>query len=486
MAGSFDDLLFGTKAENGSKPQAALDNVIPIIPIDGDAETSRRRRYAAKALEDEASSVSTAPEGTRNHTLNKAAFTLRRFVTAGILSADLVNDTLAAAARLNGLTDKEIRATLGSAERGADAKPRDKPAVPPPDPARSGVIEVDRGQLLGTTPEAEAEEEHGLKFVDGASFVLDIPDTIPALWGSGDQVLWAEGESLMIAGPMGLGKTTLAGQLIRAQLGIGDGELLGLPVTQRERILYLAMDRPAQIARAMGRQFGDEHRSILAERLIIWKGPPPGDIAKNPALLHYLAQKAGADTVYVDSLKDAAIGLSEDEVGAGYNRARQQLLANGCQLAELHHTVKHGVGGGAPTNVADVYGSAWLTNGTGSIILLSGEPGDPIVGFKHPRQPAEEVGPFQLLHDQAAGTITINHQTSLVDMVAHCGPEGLTAKGAAIALFDTDRPSKGQVEKARRRLERLEEDGLIVCCASPNANGGKPSAVWFPAARRPS
>ena len=29
----------------------------------------------------------------------------------------------------------------------------------------------------------------------------------------------------------------------------------------------------------------------------------------------------GADTVYLDSVKDAAIGLSDDAVGAGYNRA---------------------------------------------------------------------------------------------------------------------------------------------------------------------
>ena len=71
-------------------------------------------------------------------------------------------------------------------------------------------------------------------------------------------------------------------------------------------------------------------------------------------------------------------------------------------------------------------------------------------------------------------------------MVAHCGPEGLTARGAAVALFDCERPTRGQVEKARRRLERLEQDGEIVCCDVPSGSGGKPSAVWFPAVRRPS
>lgn len=478
METDWEDLMFGPK-EAAPPP---LRPVADVIPIDSDAETTRQRRYAQKALDDEANNVATAPAGTRNHTLNRAAFSLRRFVTDGILTDDQVNQALTSAARLNGLHDSEIRATLGSAERGANAKPRDRPAVPPPT-LNGSVTEVSTDQIVAAGDDSDGAP---FVFIDGASFVLDIPDAIPALWGTGDQVLWADGESLMIAGPMGLGKTTLAGQLIRAQLGIGQTELLGLPVAPRERVLYLAMDRPAQIARAMARQFGPEHRDVLAEKLIIWRGPPPADIAKNPILLAKLAKLAGADTVYVDSLKDAAIGLSEDEVGAGYNRARQHALAEGIQVCELHHTVKRGPGGAAPTNVADVYGSAWLTNGTGSIILLAGEPGDPIVGFKHPRQPAEEVGPFQLMHDQAAGTITVNHETSLTDMVAHCGPEGLTARGAACALFDTERPSRGQIEKARRRLERLAQDDLVVCCESPREGGGKPIQVWYPPVRRSS
>ena len=61
--------------------------------------------------------------------------------------------------------------------------------------------------------------------------ILDEPDTPPAVWGDGESILWAEGESLIIAGPDGVGKTTLAGQLIRARLGIGDGLVLGMAVT---------------------------------------------------------------------------------------------------------------------------------------------------------------------------------------------------------------------------------------------------------------
>jgi hypothetical protein len=256
-----------------------------------------------------------------------------------------------------------------------------------------------------------------------------------------------------------------------------------MPVAGRPgKILYLAMDRPAQIARAFGRQFTEDERQVLAERLLIWKGPPPADIAKNPELLAELAAAAGADTVYLDSVKDAAIGLSEDEVGAGYNRARQLLLTHGVQLAELHHTIKRGANGAAPTTAADIYGSAWLTNGTGSIIMLSGDPGDPIVGFRHIRQPAEEVGPFRMLHDQDTGALSIYHVVDLVEMAKAARADGLTAKGAAAALFEKDKPTAGEIEKARRRLDKLTAAGNLMCLkgASGGESGGAP-ASWFAA-----
>ena len=91
--------------------------------------------------------------------------------------------------------------------------------------------------------------------------------------------------------------------------------------------------------------------------------------------------------VIVDSLKDAAVRLSEDAVGAQWNRARQHLLAQGCQVLELHHSTKRGPAGAPISGVADIYGSTWLTSGCGSIILLTGEPGDPIVSFRHVKQP---------------------------------------------------------------------------------------------------
>lgn len=148
--------------------------------------------------------------------------------------------------------------------------------------------------------------------------ILDEPETPPAVWGDGESIVWAEGESLIIAGPDGVGKTTLAGQLIRARLGIGDGMVLGMAVTPgKKNVLLLSMDRPRQARRALRRQFTRDDRDILDEKLRIWQGPPPADLARSPSMLTQLAALADADTIVIDSLKDAALRLADDETGSG-------------------------------------------------------------------------------------------------------------------------------------------------------------------------
>jgi replicative DNA helicase len=268
---------------------------------------------------------------------------------------------------------------------------------------------------------------------------------------------------------------------MHARLGLTN-QLLGYPVAPTNgTILYLAMDRPKQVARAARRIFTEEERDLLATRVKIWPGPPPADIARTPELLLRLADAADAETVFLDSIKDAAIGLSEDEVGAGYNRARQYLLRDGRQLCEQHHTVKRGQSG-PPTTVNDIYGSAWLANGTGSILLLTGDPGDPIVRMRHIRCPAAEIGPYQLIHDQQAGTVTIYRAADLLELVRACGADGLTAREAAATMFSIDIPTDAQIEKARRKLAKLENDGLLVSNPGLPGRGVKPS-VWFLADR---
>ena len=115
--------------------------------------------------------------------------------------------------------------------------------------------------------------------------ILTAPDTPRAVWGRDTDVLWARGEGLLIYGPDGTGKTTLAGNLLRALLAV-DGEyseVLGLPVTPLRpgtRALYLAMDRPYQAARRLRQALAGATEDQLA-RLHLWHGPPGADLARD-------------------------------------------------------------------------------------------------------------------------------------------------------------------------------------------------------------
>lgn len=298
-------------------------------------------------------------------------------------------------------------------------------------------------------------------FARGGSFILDTPADPQPIWGRPGEVLMADGEALIIAGGQGLGKTTLAQQLALGRAGLVEYDnLLGLPIQPgQRRVLYLAMDRPRQAARSFRRMVREAMRGELDERIVVWQGPPPLDLARNTALLLAMCREADADTVIVDSLKDAAIGLSDDEVGAGYNRARQTAVAAGVQLVELHHNRKTLNGAKAERpNIDDLYGSTWLPSGAGSVLLLTGAPGDPIVGLHHLKQPADEVGPLQVIHDHETGRSQVWHATDLVLLARNFG--GLSAIEAARALFDSATAS--DKEKARRRLVSLERSGQLV------------------------
>lgn len=295
----------------------------------------------------------------------------------------------------------------------------------------------------------------------GSQFILDTPAEVPAVWGDGGRVLWARGEPLLIVGPAGVGKTTLAQQLTLARHGAGPGELLGLPVsTDARRVLYVAADRPAQAARSFRRMVGEGDRAAL-DHLAVHRGPLPFDLAATPAGLAEYAQSREAGTVVIDSLKDVALDLSKDETGSRVNLALQECVARGIEVAALHHQRKEQAGAGKPRSLADVYGSTWITAGAGSVIGLWGEPGDPVVELRHLKQPAAEVGPMRLAHDHAHGATSIHDAPDVLDLLKR-GQGGISAPDAARALFDISKPSQPQIEKARRKLDRFVENGDAI------------------------
>ncbi|MEE8214758.1 MAG: bifunctional DNA primase/polymerase [Alphaproteobacteria bacterium] len=89
--------------------------------------------YAEAALEREAEAVANATEGTRNHTLTKAAHALGQFVGSGALSAERVESELTRAALHAGLDPGETRNSIASGLSAGVAKPREVPERVPRD-----------------------------------------------------------------------------------------------------------------------------------------------------------------------------------------------------------------------------------------------------------------------------------------------------------------------------------------------------------------
>jgi hypothetical protein len=108
-------------AELAAQPSAppSLRPVVPLRPADG---------YAAAAVRAEMRILADAPAGTRNHELNRSAFSLGQLVAAEMLDEDQVSAALLRAAERNGLlADDGIRqceATIRSGLRAGMANPR--------------------------------------------------------------------------------------------------------------------------------------------------------------------------------------------------------------------------------------------------------------------------------------------------------------------------------------------------------------------------
>ncbi len=92
------------RPEGQSPSSSRLENVTPSS-----------NRYAAAALRAEVDEVARAAPGTRNDRLNRAAYSLARFVAEGTLRGRDVADALIAAATQCGLNKHEAQRTVASA-----------------------------------------------------------------------------------------------------------------------------------------------------------------------------------------------------------------------------------------------------------------------------------------------------------------------------------------------------------------------------------
>ena len=236
------------------------------------------------------------------------------------------------------------------------------------------------------------------------------------------------------------------------------------------------MDRPKQAARSFRRMVGEAWREELNERLTIWPGPPwrtspAKTVTSSPCAEGRRGHRRRGP------LKDAALGLNDDEVGAGYNRARQRVIESGVQMLELHHNRKAAQGNGKrELALDDLYGSVWLTSGVGSVVLLTGKPGDPVVGLVHLKPSVNVVGPLQVRHDHVQGA----HLAVPCPRSRRAGHDADIGPRCCMALHDTDKPTEAQKEAARRKLINLAGTGHLRV-VQDGEKGSRTPTTWVAA-----
>lgn len=147
-------------------------------------------KYGLKALNDELEYLRTAPQGTRNDTLNRVAVKLFGLAHGGELDAQTVRRELEVAAREIGLEQSETLKTIESAWKAAT--PRTAPQMAgnmPGHPAATSQAAVDDGNgplPLRRPPKAQEQYPDGC-FFEYSQAVVDIAaytQTAPSLVGS--------------------------------------------------------------------------------------------------------------------------------------------------------------------------------------------------------------------------------------------------------------------------------------------------------------
>lgn len=298
--------------------------------------------------------------------------------------------------------------------------------------------------------------------VDGKSWLTGGPDRPQPLWGVDTAMLAALDQPTTIAGPQGAGKSVFGQRLALGWLGVVD-KVLGLPVHAGDgNVLYLASDRPDQARLSMRRMVTDDELDTLEARMRVWKGPPPEDVAKQPLMLLEMAEVADARLLVIDSVKDVALKLSSDEVGAAYNTALQHAVAAGIQIVALHHPRKLGgeSRGDVPVRtIDDLYGATWITAGNGSVVYL--QPGA-LDGYTltQLKSPIGEKTDIDYEHVTETGDLRRATTPTLVTVLEQAGDEGISAVHAACCVYRVDKPEEYQRKKIARALNELVEEGV--------------------------
>jgi ketosteroid isomerase-like protein len=336
---------------------------LPSAPA-GDPDA---RRYAEKALEYEADEVGKAGEGSRNDTLNRAAFKLGSLVAAGHLDGQAVIDTLSAAARASGLPASEVNRVVYRAANAGAKEPRDVKLE-----SRDTLPATYTLSAVPTGGEVTAEPPSPPEATDGIADLYPVLDW-PTVWAQApDDVEWIaypvfeRGRLYSLYSPAKAGKSLFTLDVCAA---IATGRpVLGNPPGDPLTVLYVDLENaPSDLVDRL-QDLGYEPHQLGRLKYLSFPNLPALDSHAGGQHLLAVALHYEADVIVIDTVSRTIAGKENDSdtFHALYRYAMAPLKAIQKTVIRLDHAGKDEEKGmrGSSAKVSDV-DAAWKLSRTG-------------------------------------------------------------------------------------------------------------------------
>lgn len=311
-------------------------------PFLGRVVSERAERYVDAAVQNETSRVASAAPGSRNNTLNEAAFNLGQLVGGGLLGDEAARSALHAAARSAGLGEAESAATIRSGIEAGMAKPR---VLPPEEenqlPAQGQTAES-AGWRLAPIPSSEfAVADYREEWLIDRLLVADEP--------------------IVLGGPQKTLKTSVAVDLA-VSLGSGTPFLGRFPVPRLVRTLVLSGESGKGTIQRTARLVCASRGVDLRDLHVDWQFETPRlSDPTHLATLQAGLREGGYRVAVIDPLYLCLIGGNEKvdpanlyAMGPRLLDVARACLRAGCTPLLIHHATKSSGRTYSPLQLSDL------------------------------------------------------------------------------------------------------------------------------------